>query len=202
MDARLKLASGCIVVGPSQCGKTTWCKKLLKQANNIFDTEVKNIYWYYGMWSISLLEFKKEVNYIVREGMPASQGEIEPNSIVVIDDLLDGDFSEIFTKWTHHIPCHVIKITQNLYHGPKNRTTNLNAQYIVLFKYPGDKMSVRTLATQMKKDWLMQAYEEATKKPYNYLFIDLHQQTPEEIRVRTNILPGEGMMTVFKAKKH
>ena len=66
--------------------------------------------------------------------MPASQGEIEPNSIVVIDDLLDGDFSEIFAKWTHHIPCRVIKITQNLYHGPKNRSTNLNAQYIVLFE--------------------------------------------------------------------
>ena len=57
MDARLKLASGCIVVGPSQCGKTTWCKNVLKHANLIFDIPINKIYWYYGMWSVGLLEF-------------------------------------------------------------------------------------------------------------------------------------------------
>ena len=47
----------------------------------------------------------------------------------------------------------------------------------------------------------MQVYEDVTAKPYSYLFIDLHQKTPEVIRVRTNILPGEGMLTVFIEKK-
>jgi hypothetical protein len=71
-----------------------------------------------------------------------------------------------------------------------------------LFKYPGDKLTIRTLAMQMHKSWLTEAYEDVTAKPYSYLFIDLHQQTPEVIRIRTNILPGEGMLTIFKAKKH
>ena len=53
----------------------------------------------------------------------------------------------------------------------------------------------------MQKPWVMQVYEDVTAKPYSYLFIDLHQKTPEVIRVRTNILPGEGMLTVFVEKK-
>ena len=159
------------------------------------------MYWYYGIWNPGLLDFSKEPNIFTREGMPTSPCEIEPNSMVVIDDELEGDFTNIFTKWTHHKPCFCIKITQNLYHKAKDRTSNLCAQYLVLFKYPGDKMLIKTLATQMRKPWLVGAYEEATEKPYRYLFIDLHQTTPEPIRIRTNILPGEGMMTVYKSSK-
>ena len=68
-----------------------------------------------------LLDFKKEVDYFVREGMPSSPSEIKMNSIIVFDDMIDCDFSEIFTKWTHHISCFV-KITQNLFHKPKDRS--------------------------------------------------------------------------------
>jgi hypothetical protein len=201
MDARLKLSSGCIIVGPSQSGKTLWCKRLLKCAKDVFDTPINKIYWYYGIWNVGLLDFKNDKNIFVREGMPQSPSEIEPNSIVVIDDQIDGDFTHIFTTWTHHFSIFCCKIVQNLYHKPKDRTSNLCAQYIVLLKYPGDKLTIKTLAYQMQKSWVMQVYEDVTHKPYSYLFIDLHQQTPEAIRVRTNILPGEGMLTVFTERR-
>ena len=202
MDARLKHDSGCIVIGPSKSGKTVWCKQLIKHANEIFDIPINKVYWYFGIWSIGLLDFNNDTNVFVREGMPASPSEIEPNSLVVIDDQLEGDFNIIFAKWVHHIPCFCIKITQNLYHNSKCRTTNLNAQYFVLFKYPGDKLLVRTLGNQMCLPWLVDAFENVTSnKPYRYLLIDLHQTTPEDIRVRTNVLPGEGMITVYRGRK-
>ena len=201
-DACLKLSSGMIICGPSQAGKTVWCKQLIKCTDQVFDTSPKMIYWFYGeIWSPHLLEFKNDTKVSVRQGVPEDSSEIEPNSIIVIDDNIKADTSVIFSTWTHHIPCCAIKITQNLYHKRTDRTTNICAQYIVLFKYPGDKQSIKTLATQMKKPWLTEAYENATLKGYTYVLIDLHQKTPEAIRVRTNILPGEGMLTVYKAKK-
>ena len=37
----------------------------------------------------------------------------------------------------------------------------------------------------------MDAYEKATEKPHGYLLIDLEQNTPEILRLRSNILPNE-----------
>ena len=37
----------------------------------------------------------------------------------------------------------------------------------------------------------MEAFRDATSKPYGYLLIDCPQLTPEDIRLRTSILPGE-----------
>jgi hypothetical protein len=181
---------------------------LIRCADVVFDTQTNKIYWYYGIWNLGLAKFQDEMKKLrdpkqvfVREGMPQSAGEIEPNSIVVIDDLLEGNFTEMFTKWTHHVPCCCIKITQNYYQKARDRTSNINAQYLVLFKYPGDKMLIATLAKQMKKPWLGAAYEDATRKPYSYMLIDLTQTVSDDIRIRTHILPGEGLITVYKANK-
>ena len=144
MDARLKLSSGMIIVGPSQSGKTIWCTRLIHNSNEVFDRPVNKVYWCFGQWNNSLSDLKRDERVILHEGMPTSPTEIEPNSIVVIDDLLEGDFTNIFTKWTHHLSILAIKITQSLYFKPKDRTTNLNAQYLVIFKYPGDKETENT----------------------------------------------------------
>ena len=103
IDARLRLKSGCIIIGPSQAGKTMWCKRLLKCAKDVFDTPINKIYWYYGMWNQGLLDFKEDKNVIVREGMPQSREEIEPNSIVVIDDLIGEDFNHTYLQHGHII---------------------------------------------------------------------------------------------------
>ncbi len=38
---------------------------------------------------------------------------------------------------------------------------------------------------------MQEAFADATSMPYGYLFIDLKQDTPEHMRLRTNIFPGE-----------
>ena len=43
-----------------------------------------------------------------------------------------------------------------------------------------------------KNNFLIDAYKDATEKQaYGYLFIDLYQDTPPELRVRSKILPIE-----------
>ena len=39
--------------------------------------------------------------------------------------------------------------------------------------------------------WFIEEYEEAVRRPYEYLFVDLKPTTPDRCRLRTNVLPGE-----------
>ena len=42
-----------------------------------------------------------------------------------------------------------------------------------------------------KPAWFIKEYEEAVRRPYGYLFVDLRPTIPERCRLRTNVLPGE-----------
>ncbi|KAK3742545.1 hypothetical protein QZH41_005611 [Actinostola sp. cb2023] len=78
------------------------------------------------------------------------------------------------------------------------RTLSLNAAYLVLFKNPRDKLQITTLGKQMypgKTDQFLHKYEAAVQRPYGYLFVDLKPNTPEECRLRTNVLPNDPPQT-------
>ena len=103
--------------------------------------------------------------------------------------------SNIFTKISHHRNVSVIFLTQNMYYKSKQaRTMSLNTQYLVLFKNPRDATQVATLGRQMypnNSKFLVEAFQDATKRPYGYLLLDLRADTLENYRVRTNIFAGE-----------
>lgn len=81
----------------------------------------------------------------------------------------------------------MLYLVQNVFHQGKNsRTISLNANYIVLFKNPRDKLQINTLAQQMypgRKSYCMDSYEDATKEPFSYLIVDLKANTPEPLRL-------------------
>ena len=65
---------------------------------------------------------------------------------------------------------------------------------MLIFRNPRDSLGITTLARQMypnNVDYLLESYNDATKRPYGYLLLDLHQLTPTDMRLRTNILPNE-----------
>ena len=39
--------------------------------------------------------------------------------------------------------------------------------------------------------WFIKENEEAMRRPFGYLFVDLRPTTPDRCRLRTNVLPGE-----------
>ena len=62
----------------------------------------------------------------------------------------------------------------------------------MVFKNPRDQTQNRHLACQMfpsKPKFLQAAYEEETKDPYGYFFLDFHPNSPEFARVRGNFFP-------------
>jgi len=118
--------------------------------------------------------------------------------LLVIDDLMqetDETVANLFTKGSHHRNVSVLFLAQNLF--PKNkfaRTMSLNAHYMVLFKNPRDASQFANLARQMypkTSQFAVEAYKDATREPYSYLLVDLRPEQDEDLRLRTNIFPGE-----------
>ena len=114
---------------------------------------------------------------------------------------VDSSVTELFTKGSHHRNISVIHIVQNLFHqGKEHRTMSLNCHYMMLFKNPRDASQINFLARQMyphNAKYLQDVYKDATAKPpYGYLFIDLKQETQENLRLRTNILKSEQQIYV------
>ena len=47
-------------------------------------------------------------------------------------------------------------------------------------------------------NYQMESFRDATTKPYGYLLADCHQLTPESVRLRTSIFPGERQTAYVK----
>ena len=101
----------------------------------------------------------------------------------------------LFSAGISHNNLSVIFIVHTLFHhGQEMRNISLNTHYIILFKNPRDSQQISTLARQMypgKSHFLIETYQDATKKPYGYLFIDLKPNTNDQLRIRTGILPDD-----------
>jgi hypothetical protein len=82
----------------------------------------------------------------------------------------------------------------------------LNVNYIVLFKNPNNTKQAMRFFNQIAPETskaLLKVFQKVTKQPYSYLVFDLHQETPDDIRIRTNIFPNDqsvgvrGSVTVY-----
>ena len=192
------------VAGPTGCGKTQFTFRLIENAAQMIEPPPKKIWYCYGEYQPIFTEYPRVV---FNEGLPdvAIFDGKEP-SLLVIDDLMqetNDTVANIFTKISHHRNVSVLYLTQNLF--PKNkhaRTISLNSHYLVLFKNPRDAGQFAVLARQMyPKEWkfAVEAFKDATEKPYGYLLVDLKPDTDEQHRLRTSIFPGE--MTAVYVKK-
>ncbi len=204
MDLRFKFGSVMLVVGASNCGKTTFIQRLLESPNLYFDTKPQQIVWHYG----EVKPTQAKSNIIYKKGLPSSENILH-KSIIIIDDLFiearnDANVTNLFTRVAHHKQCFIIFITQNMYHASsQSRTRNLNTHYLVIFKNPRDKLQIRTLATQMCNNFFFDAYMDATSEgAHKYLLLDFRQETPDNVRIRTNIFHGEAQYAYVAKNKY
>ena len=195
MDPRLKHPFSCVIAGPSGCGKTNFTLNLVKNVDSLVVPVPTKIMWYYSEWQ----EEYKDIQAEFIEGMPkVTDFDRDTPKLVVVDDWMgkcDEVVSQLFTKISHHRNLSVVYITQHLYNSSKeNRTINLNAGYLILFKTPRDSSVIIHLSRQIypgRGKILQEAFRDSTSKPFGYLLIDLKPDTPDNLRLRTNILPGE-----------
>lgn len=186
----------CLISGPTGCGKTQFTFRLIENANVIIEPPPEKIVWCYGVYQES---FSKLPKVEFHDGLPdISIFDGKLKTLLVLDDLMhetDDRVTKIFTKISHHMDVSVLYLTQNLFFGGKqNRTIGLNAHYLVLFRNPRDATQVAHLARQMypgKSKFLIEAFKDATIKPYSYMLLDLKSDTDDKFRVRTNIFPNE-----------
>lgn len=120
--------------------------------------------------------------------------------LVVLDDLMLGMRSAfldlLFTRGSHNWGCSVVLVTQHLFASREFRVARNNCHYLVLLRNPVGACQIRNLATQLFPGprayrFFMEAYENATAEPFNYLLIDMHPQTSNAHRLKTHIYPDE-----------
>jgi len=203
------MGSCMLVCGPHTSGKTVFILQLIDAAREVFDIPPTKVFWCYGQRT-ALHEQLKSRNFNMIQGIPPNFDFVTPNSLVMLDDLMveggnNANVTNLFIKGAHHVPCFVICTSQNIFaKGAENRNRQLNTQYLVLFKNTRDVRQIQYLENQMyphSKHFLVKAYQDATAKPYTYLFLDSHQITPATARVRARILPSQRPMTVFVDKR-
>ena len=192
MSLTLKHPFTAVISGPTGCRKTQFTIRLLQHASKMIDPPPQRILWCYGAYQKAFTELK---NVEFHEGVPDTQQfDGAHRTLLILDDLMqetDDRVTKIFTKLSHHADMSVLYLTQNLFYGGKqNRTITLNAHYLFLFKNPRDAAQVGYLARQIfsqRSKFLVEAYQDATEKPYTYLCIDLKPDTEEKLRIRGNI---------------
>ena len=197
-----------LISGGRGVGKTVFTKKILKNATSIIDNPPERIVWCYAKHQPALLDellkIVPDIEYV--EGIPENLESMFNRSVsnlVILDDLMDegGDskaISQLFTRGRHD-NLSVIFLTQNLFH-PKQRIISLNSDYMVIFKNIRDKSQFTNLEKQFMPNhvnFMKCVFQDATRLPHSYLFLDMKPETEEELRIKTNILPDEAPQYVY-----
>ncbi len=185
-----------IVAGPTSCGKTRFVFRLIDNVSQMIDPSPSTIVYCYGEYQQLFCNYPRVVFHRGLPDLNAFDGS-EP-TLLIIDDLMhetNDTVVNLFTKGSHHRNVSVVYLAQNLF--PKNkfaRTISLNAHYMVLFKNPRDASQFANLARQMypkRSQFAVEAYKDATREPYSYLLVDLRPEQDDDLRLRTNVFPGE-----------
>jgi hypothetical protein len=201
------------LLGPTQCGKTTFVSRLIINAEQMFLPPPVKIYYCFTSWQPLFEKLKNIVAF--HEGLPGKTLMDKWSSdgypiVVVLDDLMDQIVSNkevlhYVTVMSHHRNITLIMMFQNIYPpGKYARTISLNCHYLVLFNNARDKLQVMNLGRQImpgKTGFYMDAYEKAMNMTRcNYLITDLHPQSKKELCIRTRIFPDDdGPPRVYKA---
>lgn len=184
----------CMVAGPTSSGKTVLVESLIKFHSFTMENLGANpkVVWCHGQIQDRYIDNTSLIQY--HEGLVEDPSDYD---LIIVDDLMnelgsDNRLLNLFTKGSHHMNISVIFIVQNIFHQAKNmRGISLNCQYLVIMKNPRDKSQIHCLARQLyptKVAKFVRVFEDATKKPYSYLKVDLTPQTPDHLRLQTDIL--------------
>ena len=196
MDPRWEHPFTCVIAGPTGCGKTYFVKQFLQHLSDMMNPIPSEVIWCYKEWQPGY-ETVTGVTFV--EGLPkAEEWHGDNRRLVIVDDLMsetDERVTKLFTKGSHHRNLSVMYLVQNLFGKNKEqRTISLNSHYLVVFKNPRDASQIVHLAKQMypgRVKYMQEAFKSATSEAHGYLLIDLKQDTPDHLRLRTGLFPGD-----------
>ena len=215
MSLKFSTPTSILLAGPTMSGKTTFIKKLLENASEMFSEAPSQILFCYIAQQPALEKIKMLPNVTLHEGLPdRSQitefGLEKGHKVIVFDDMMkyivnDVNIQDYVTVASHHNNMTIILLTQNIFaQGQTARTISLNCHYIVLFNNKRDLSQVSRLGSQImpgKSRYFMDSYEKATSRKYGYLLIDLSPESERKYQLRSRIFPNEAPPIVYVAIK-
>uniref|UniRef100_A0A914N786 AAA+ ATPase domain-containing protein n=1 Tax=Meloidogyne incognita TaxID=6306 RepID=A0A914N786_MELIC len=181
-----------IISGPSSSGKSTLLLKFISEASDLIEPKPKSILYCFGEMS-NIVPILQKSGVSVYSGVPPEDliKKYQKPLLLILDDLLmsidEKYLSELFMKKSHHQNFGIVFVTQNLFER-KIKVARQNAQYIIIMRSPNSVLSVRNIGVQLfprKLDYFLDAYRQATNKPFGYLVIDMHASSDPGLRLRT-----------------
>ena len=190
-----------LVSAPSQSGKSFWVRKLLSKCRTKISPPIDKIIYVNATVSQDLQDTLVKlapVSVRLTDNIETVRGDKSCNTLAVVDDLMNDvnvekELEAIFIRRAHHERLSCIYLVQNLFHGTKiHRTISLNSNYLWIGANRRARDQIRTVAHQMfpgKTSFFLEAYDDATtRQPFGYLFVDLRPDTPEQYRLKTDVL--------------
>ena len=214
VDKRLIEDFKIFLQGPSRSGKSTWTRDMLLNLDEIATKVPDLILYIYAKWQKAYDTLLDEglVDYFV-PGSDQIEEAIDKytngkSALIIFDDQINSVTTtayaaRLFTVDARHSGKSCIWITQNVFGGGKMgalvRSIRMNADYIVLFKCPGDSLSIQTLSKQMTGGPLLYHIHQYVtfKDPYSYLMIDITQATEERLKFTSHLFDQPGVMRVY-----
>ena len=187
VDIRLKENFKLFVSGPSRCGKTVFVAKLLENIDSFVKQPPTLILYVYKVWQdkydeMGLLgvNFMEDNENVIEKIKSSAQGQ---PILAIFDDLIGSNslqnIANMFTVDARHLNISMVFLTQRLFVNDEYfRQISQNSDYFCLFKNPRNSSEIRNLAQQMTPQnmVLVDIYQDATTKPFSYLFINLTQE--------------------------
>lgn len=197
----------CIISGASGSGKTTLLVQILAGRDKTVSVIFDRIVYCYGEFLPHTFRQLQQLGLNVElvSGLPTvdniASWDPSKNNCLILDDLMQEvceskEMSNYFSRTAHHKNISIFYLTQNFYQKGKFSTTiTRNSTYVILFNSPNDVGQIRTFALQrFDPAAIMSAYNRISRYPRGYLLIDCTQNTPDKLRLRTNIIPPQSLV--------
>lgn len=202
---RIKTPAQIMLIGPSQCGKSTLLLKLIYQLNNTLDKDITNIIYcapcskvtdskyVEKLQDICKLKDKKLHIYENPPSIDTIQNIFSKQDVLLILDDVTGfkesdlNLGELSSIHAHHSNITCIYSLQNPFQKSKIDLTTIsrNLTFRIIFYQTNDWLMYKTLNSKIfpdKKNFLLHCLEKARKRGINYICVDTNPHTTLERR--------------------
>lgn len=196
--------------------------ELLRRGGELFSDArcLQRVCLYYRLWGEPYNTMRDEgLVHTFVQGVPSYGDLVElatPHAddggcVVIIDDAggngVNRTVADLFCRMRQQLNITSFLLTQSIFSraNPYLREISLSAKYFFLFRNHRDKTEVRSFANQFTPGdtgWFLSAFAELTAlRPYSFFVLDMHELTPEDLRVRTDLFNDDGVMTVVQREE-
>ena len=214
IDARMQAPFTMGIFGSREVGKSFFTKQLILNQEQLIYPIFERVVWIHKHYQKNIFDDLQEKlgnKLVLLNEFPNFKSiSKQENTVFIFDDFISEtvdskDVQQLYISG-RHLNISVISLSQNMFMKGKFSTTmNRNTDYLVLFENIRDKTIIRTLSYQMypgNTRFLIDAFNDATKKKFGDLFLDCKPNSDELLRVRGNIFDFSDKFTIYLPKEY